>query len=74
MRKKNNLSRRNFIKNVSAGLGVGMMGGGISQPSFPKKVEPVDKANRLPREVWIASISLDGLEGQKLDERTHYYF
>ncbi|MCK4967288.1 carbon-nitrogen hydrolase family protein, partial [bacterium] len=69
MKKKNNLSRRNFIKNVSAGLGMGMVGGGISQSSFLKKIEAVDKTNRLPREVWVASITLDGLEGQTLEER-----
>ena len=45
------------------------MGGGISQPSFSKKIELVDKTYRLPREVWVAGITRDGLEEETPEER-----
>ena len=54
-------SRRLFVKKFSAGVGIGAAGiSGFSSLSSGS-VKPVERDKRLPREVWIASISLRGL-------------
>jgi beta-ureidopropionase len=58
-------NRRAFLQN-SVGLGVAgaaMCGGSATTAS-----QPVDRANRLPREVWVASLSLHRLEAQSYEE------
>jgi predicted amidohydrolase len=62
MGKRNDLSRRNFIKNAS----VGIVGVGVTPSPFLKQA---DEISRLPREVWVASVTLDGLDGQTVEER-----
>jgi hypothetical protein len=55
MKNKTNLSRRNFLKNTSLGIGGGLVGASlISCNSSPGK-------RKMPREVCLASIDLKGL-------------
>src|SRR6266496_3810913 len=71
MSNKKNVSRRNFIKNSSLGLGVGMVGASIPATitSNPSAItaNPSTGAyagagiKKLPREVCVASVDLKGL-------------
>ena len=64
MNKEKNVSRRNFIKNSSLGLGTGMMGAAI--PSIVAanpftSNEHINETKKLPREIRVASVDLKGL-------------
>ena len=64
MNNEKNFSRRNFIKNSSLGLGVGIVGGAIPSTitANPSSSTYNGKENkRLPREVRVASVDLKGL-------------
>lgn len=52
-----NISRRNFMQKASVGLGAGALG-------LPVMSQPADtpKIPRLPREVWIGSVSMVGMK------------
>jgi len=59
-------NRRGFIKNASAGVGVVSLGGGHQ---ILKASDVNEKAHkRLPREVWVASITLGDLKGESYEE------
>ena len=66
--KKNNVTRRGFIQKASLGLGLGVLAGSHSAPATAKSIEPVARKNRLPREVWIASLTQEGLRGNSCKE------
>lgn len=57
MNDENNVSRRNFIKRSSLGLGTGIVS--VSNPSTG--TDDVTENKKLPREVCVASIDLKGL-------------
>lgn len=59
-------NRRGFIKNASAGVGMVSLGGGhqILKASDVNKKGP----KALPREVWVASITLGDLKGESYEE------
>ena len=52
------MDRRHFIQSATAGLGAA----GAGLVAGNAIAEGADRAKRLPREVWVASISLEGLE------------
>jgi len=58
---KNNLSRRNFIQKSALGMGIGAFMPYHVQASNSEKVLNSDPANRLPREVWIATLGQEGM-------------
>ncbi len=62
------LTRRSFLQRSSLGIGTGIIGSFHIKKSFAKNVKPVDKLNRLPREVWIAGLTHGGLEAQTYEE------
>ena len=62
------LTRRRFIETASVGLGLGWAGTYVRAASGPMGGTP--KALRLPREVWIASLSLNGLRAENPKEMT----
>lgn len=66
MYKINEVTRRNFLKKASLGLGI--IGISKFDKSFANSIKPVNKNNRLPREVWIASLSQGGLEAKNYKE------
>ncbi len=60
------MDRRQFIQRTTAGLGAAgaaglVRGQDVSQASL-------DRADRLPREVWVATRSLEGLEAKTHQE------
>ena len=57
MNNDKNVSRRNFIKTSSLGLGAGM----VSIADLPGKTDRAIENKKLPREVCVASIDLKGL-------------
>lgn len=61
-------TRRHFLETASVGLGLGMAAGRLQ--ATPGPVGRVPKGQRLPREVWIASISLSGLRAADPKEMT----
>src|SRR5687768_7238481 len=61
---KKNVSRRNFIRNSSFGLGAGSLtlGGGILSVSAASAMtNDVYENKKLPREICVASVDLKGL-------------
>ncbi len=64
--KKKELTRRNFLQKSSLGLGAGVVG--LSSPSEAISENAERKNNRMPREVWVANISLHGLRKPKTGE------
>lgn len=56
-----NVSRRQFIQKASAALGVGLYGTSGQAWAAESGPQITNKANRLPREVWVASFSVQGL-------------
>ena len=66
--KNYNVTRRGFIQKASLGLGLGVLAGSGSAPAVAKSIAPVARKNRLPREVWIASLTQEGLRGNNYKE------
>lgn len=66
MTDEKNLSRRSFLRR-SAAVGLGMVGASGLAVASHAKPKPVNEP-RLPREVWIASVSLEGLEARTPEE------
>jgi predicted amidohydrolase len=65
---KGELTRRHFMQSASAGLGIGAATAslGSAQPA----AGPVRRGARLPREVWIASVSQNGLADATVEGMT----
>jgi len=57
------MKRRNFLKSTSAGFGLGM-----AATSALASSPQTGRMDQLPREVWIASLTLEGLEARTSDE------
>jgi beta-ureidopropionase len=57
MKNKNDVSRRNFIRQTSLGLGAGIVG--VSMPSCKANLQ--GETSRLPREICVAGVDLKGL-------------
>jgi predicted amidohydrolase len=66
MSKNEEMMRRNFLKKTSAGIGLGVMGASISGSAS----EP-NTTDRLPRDIWIASLTLEGLEAKTSEALTN---
>ena len=64
-------SRRRFVQKAGATLGAAALGAGSTAQGAPGGGRPVAKSQRLPREVWVASISQNKMEAKilELDER-----
>lgn len=67
MTDEKNLSRRSFLKK-SAAVGLGMVGTSGLAVASHGRTKPIARSDRLPREVWIASVSLEGLEAKTSEE------
>lgn len=65
MQHGNPIDRRRFLR-TSAGLGA--LGAASLEASASPAPEPKAAAGRLPREVWVASLSLHNLEAQTHEE------
>ena len=65
----NKIKRRGFLGSISFALGLGVVGSSHSKSAASIPAKPVDKKNRLPREVWIATMSQVGIEGNTHEEK-----
>jgi beta-ureidopropionase len=76
MEKKNEPDRRGFIKKASIAAGLGLVGAPALNFASVNNPKAVEKRNRLPREVWVASQTIDGIEAQSLspEERIEMVF
>jgi len=61
MKTAQEISRRGFIRKAAAGLAVGAYGASASASAAENQPAAKEKSNRLPREVWVASFSFQGL-------------
>jgi len=64
-------NRRKFLQSTSIGLGLGMWAGAHSTAtSAPPatRVRPRPREKRLPREVWVATISQNGMQARSYEE------
>ena len=68
MKKINKVTRRSFLRKSSLGLGLGVAGGSKFNSAFAGNIKPFDEKNRLPREVWIASLTIEGLHPKTYKE------
>ena len=68
VRKGKKLDRRGFLKNASLCLGASIISNPRRAAAGQQSVGPVAKNSRLPREVWVASISQNRLEAGKYRE------
>ena len=66
--KSNNLSRRNFIQKSALGLGVGTLLPYGSFSSETKHHSYFHSGEKLPREVWIATLSQEGMSARGTKE------
>jgi len=64
MDNKGFVSRRNFLKKTSIGLGAGMVGTSVVSCT----TDLADRKNKLPREVCLASVDLKGLWPESTSE------
>ena len=60
------MDRRQFIQRTTVGLGAAGATGLVAPEAVTQAA--VNRANRLPREVWVASLSLEGLEAKTHQE------
>lgn len=70
MSKANALSRRAFVQRTSLSLGTPVLAAAGGAQASPGPMGRVARAPRLPREVWIASISQEGLRGNSVEGMT----
>lgn len=55
-------TRRSFLQKASIGLGLGAWASCRGASAAAPAIQPKAKSKRLPREVWIASISQNGMQ------------
>ena len=67
MAQQNSLNRRGFLGHSAMGLGAGVTAGSLMHPAA---AEAVAAAPRLPREVWIATISQNNLSADTYQDMT----
>jgi len=70
MSKAKPVSRRQFVQRTSLSLGVPLVAAAGSAQAAPGPMGPMPRTRRLPREVWIASISQNRLEADSVKEMT----
>lgn len=67
-RKDKQVTRRGFLRNASLCLGASIITGSRQAAAGQQSAPPVAKNSRLPREVWVASISQNRLEATNHEE------
>ncbi len=58
------ISRRNFLRRTSLGCGLAVLTGTSGASPAVAGPQPKARENRLPREVWVATISQDRMEAE----------
>ena len=72
---KRTITRRNFLQKTladggraSLGFGLVVLAGARKGSAVNRRIKPRPRANRLPREVWIATISQNRMEAKDFEE------
>lgn len=63
------ISRRGFLKRTTTVFGATVVGNPTMSLASPKTMEPVEKSQRLPREVWAASVTIYNFTCKTTEER-----
>jgi len=63
-------TRREFLRDASFGFGVGLGGKTVLEPVVSEEEPSRPRRDRLPREVWIATLSQNGLRADTPEEMT----
>ncbi len=66
--KNQKLTRRGLLRNASLGLGATLIAAPRQAAAGEQSPKPPAKGNRLPREVWVASMSQERLEAGSYEE------
>ncbi|MCK4792300.1 MAG: twin-arginine translocation signal domain-containing protein, partial [Desulfobacteraceae bacterium] len=56
------LTRRNFLQKTSLGFGLVVLAGTRNASAANPRFKPRPREKRLPREVWVATISQNRME------------
>ncbi|MFZ2146748.1 MAG: carbon-nitrogen hydrolase family protein [Sedimentisphaerales bacterium] len=67
---KRTITRRNFLKRTSQGFGLVILAGAQKGSTANPRFESRPREKRLPREVWIATISQNRIEAKDFEEMT----
>ena len=70
-KKHEQFTRRKFLQSTSVGLSLGVWAGTQSTAtaaSSATRVRPRPRENRLPREVWVATVSQNGMQARSYEE------
>ena len=65
---KRTITRRNFLKKTSFGFGLAFLAGARKGTTANPRNKPRPREKRLPREVWIATISQNRMEAKGFEE------
>ncbi|HSV99653.1 MAG TPA: carbon-nitrogen hydrolase family protein [Sedimentisphaerales bacterium] len=68
------LTRRYFMQSASSGLGMVAASASVSPGEGRPAAGPVRRGARLPREVWIASVSQNGLQADSVESMSRQMF
>jgi beta-ureidopropionase len=66
--KNSSATRRGFLKNASVALGASVLSGSRRATAGTNRPNPPAKRDRLPREVWVATLSQDRMEARTWQE------
>ncbi|MFB0552889.1 MAG: carbon-nitrogen hydrolase family protein [Phycisphaerae bacterium] len=65
---KRTLTRRNFLQKTSLGFGLVVLAGARNASAANLRFKPRPREERLPREVWIATISQNRMEAKDYEQ------
>ncbi|MHC4559777.1 MAG: carbon-nitrogen hydrolase family protein [Planctomycetota bacterium] len=65
---RSTITRRNFLQRTSLGCGLTILAGTTKASAASTGIEPRPREKRLPREVWIATISQNRMEAGNYEE------
>jgi len=65
---KRTITRRNFLQRTSQGLGLTVLAGATGETEANQSLKPKPRGERLPREIWVATISQNRMEAKDYEE------
>ncbi|MBA7622748.1 hypothetical protein ES703_30133 [subsurface metagenome] len=65
---KRTMTRRNFLQRTSLGFGLAVLAGSGKGSAASSRIKPRPREKRLPREVWVATISQNRMETRNYEQ------
>ena len=65
---KRTITRRNFLQRTSLGFGLAVLAGSGKGSAASSRIKPRPREKRLPREVWVATISQNRMETKNYEQ------